>query len=104
MRIRNLEMDERAAAVDNESARRAFDVMTWLLVIDMGLRAWKPEWTNPKGFSADIAVIVLIGALTRTWFNWRASTLTERRIRLKGWAVLFAAVMAALLVWWGSRI
>lgn len=97
--MKDPEMDERAVAVDHAAGRQAWLVMSWLLVLDLGLRGRYPDWVTWAGFPVDIMVILLAGGVTRTAVNWQSRTLTRQRVRLKGLAMVLGLVLAGAVAW-----
>lgn len=75
-----IEVDERTIAVDQAAGLRAYRVMGWLLVLDLGLHGLRLPWLDWNGFPLDIPAILLGGELARTWHLWRNRTLTRRLI------------------------
>lgn len=95
-----IEMDERAVAVDHQAGKRAYVVMSWLLVIDLGLRGLRPEWVDWNGFPADIPIVLLGGGVAWTWTAWRARILTRPWLGWLALAVALAAAAGAALGYW----
>ena len=96
-------MDERTVAVDQAAGLRAYRVLSWLLVLDLGLHGLRLPWLNWSGFPLDIPVILLGGELARTWHLWRSRTLTRRLILAAIVAAAVAFVIAAGLSLLGGR-
>lgn len=94
----NVDMDERAVAVDNRAGNVAFQVVLWMLLADMALRAWRPEWTMLNGFPADVVAIMMTGAGVHTIYSARARTIGSRRARNMLLSALIAAVCTAALI------
>ncbi|HYF81196.1 MAG TPA: hypothetical protein VD973_29120 [Symbiobacteriaceae bacterium] len=94
----NVELDERAVAVDNRAGNVAFQVVLWMLLADMALRSWRPEWTMLNGFPVDVVTIMLTGATVHTIYNIRARTIGARRARNMLLSALTAAACAAAII------
>ncbi|MHB9144340.1 MAG: hypothetical protein ACYC5Y_03280 [Symbiobacteriia bacterium] len=92
-----IEVDERTVTVDQAAGLRGYRVMSWLLVLDLGLHGLRLPWLDWNGFPLDIPVILLGGELARTWHLWRSRTLTRRLIFAASAAAGAAFVMAAVL-------
>ncbi|HWI65128.1 MAG TPA: hypothetical protein VNT75_25140 [Symbiobacteriaceae bacterium] len=98
MTKRNVELDERAVAVDNRAGYLAFQVMLWLLLADLGLHGWRPEWTNWNGFPADVVIIMLAGGTVHTVYAARARAIGPKRVRSMAISLLVGVGVAAAVL------
>lgn len=85
------EMDERAVAIEHRAGHLAYLVVSFLLVGDMALHAWRPDLLDWNGMPADVVGILFIGGLTHWVTVVRARTVGPRRV-----AALVGAAVAAL--------
>lgn len=98
MTRKNPEIDERTVAVENRAGYLASQTMMWLLVLDMGLKSWRPEWTDWNGFPADIVFVLMAGGAVQTVYSLRARVYGARRVRLMALSALAAAAVAAAVM------
>lgn len=98
MTRRKVELDERAVAVDNRAGNVAFQVVLWMLLADMALRSWRPEWTMLNGFPVDVVTILFTGGAVHTIYSIRARTVGAHRARSMLLSALMAAACAAAIL------
>jgi len=95
MTKRSPELDERTVAVENRGGYLAAQTMMWLLLFDMGLKSWRPEWTTWNGFPADVVFVLMAGGAVQTVYSARARVYGARRVRSMALSALVAAAVAA---------
>jgi len=89
-----VEIDERTVAVDNAAGNVSYQVMSWLLLLDLAVHGLRPDLVSLRGFPLDIPVILAVGWLTWTWYRVRDDTLSRRRFFIMLSAFALAAAIA----------
>ena len=88
-----VDVDERTVAVDHAAGSFAYKVTSWLLVVDLAVRAKWPGLTTWNGYPVDIGAVLCAGCVTWSWFAWRNRIISRRYLR-----TLVAAMLVAVLV------
>ena len=90
-----VEADERSIAVDNAAGNRAYQVMTWLLVIDVGIHGMRADLIDWTGFPFDLVAVIMGGGLTWLWHAWKNQIIPKSRLRTLVLSTVLGAVAAA---------
>ena len=86
-----VESDERTVAVENASYVLGYKVMAYAILVDVVLRSFafrEAAW--------DLFAVVILAGLVVTAYQWRASILTNRWVKLV--ALAFAIALAIAIV------
>lgn len=89
-----VDRDERTVAVENESYRRAYQVLSFGILVVVGYRSLL------RGEAAwDLLSLVVLAGAVAAAYQWSGRVLTRRWLVNGLAAMLAAAAIAALVVW-----
>lgn len=94
---RKHEMDERVLAVEHQAGYIAYQVLGYLMILDMMLRAWHPEWVDWNGMPVDIPVVMLIAGAVEWTIKVRKRIVGPRRLRNMSMGIGLAMGLAILI-------
>jgi len=104
------ERDERAIAVEHRAGYVAYQVVGYLLILDMVLRTWRPglvEWDlgglMDRPMPIDVWVIGLVGGLVQWGVMLRERTIGPVTARWTTYLVAGSMLLAALIAMILSR-